>query len=89
MRLFILTIVLLLAAGGAGVAQTPASQTAKDHFDRGSALIKENKYADALEAFQRSAAMDPSQAATHGNIGAMLMALDRAAEAIPAYREAI
>ena len=67
-------------------AQTP---TAKDLFDKGLQLVKDQKFNEALEAFRQSAKLDPPQAAAHGNIGTTLLVLNRAAEAIPPFREAV
>lgn len=68
-------------------AQT--SLTAKDYFDKGLQLVKERKYNEALEAFRKSAQLDPQQAAAPANVGITLIALDRAAESVAPLREAV
>ena len=65
------------------------TQTAKDLFDQGIGFLKLQKYSEALDAFQKSARIDPKNAAAHGNIGASLMALQRPAEAVASFREAV
>lgn len=65
------------------------TQTAKDFFERGVEFLKTQKYSEALAAFQKSAQLEPKNAAAHGNIGASLMALKRPAEAVASFREAV
>lgn len=71
------------------LSQQVSSPSAKEFFDRGVTLLKESRYADALEAFRESARLSPSQAATHANIGSAQMSLGRPQESIAALREAI
>ena len=81
---FVLAISLTLAA--AHFAQTP---DAKALFEQGVRQMQERRFAEALDAFQRSARLDATQPATHGNIGAALVALNRVAESIAPLREAV
>jgi tetratricopeptide (TPR) repeat protein len=67
-------------------AQTP---TAKDFFEQGVNFLKQQKPAEALDAFQRSARLEPNHAATHGNIGTILVLLNRVGESIAPFREAV
>ena len=71
------------------ISAPPQPQTAKDFFDKGLLLMKEQKFSEALDAFRQSARLDPSHPATHANIGAALVALNRIDESIPPFREAV
>lgn len=73
----------------AAYGQSSAPQTAKEYFDCGLSLLREKKFAEALDAFRSSARLEPNQPATQANIGAALIALRRPAEAAAAFREAI
>jgi tetratricopeptide (TPR) repeat protein len=50
-------------------------------FDRAAALLNDNKYEEALAAFQRASAADPSNPEPVYYIGAILVGLNRAEEA--------
>ena len=70
----------------------PASaqtQTAKDYFEQGLRLAKEQKLEDALAAFRKSAGLDAKQATTQANIGLVLIQLRREAESVAPFREAV
>lgn len=65
------------------------TQTARDYFEQGLRLLKEQNYEAALAAFRESARLEPKQPATHNNIGGALLSLRRETEAVAAFREAV
>ncbi|HEX8398226.1 MAG TPA: tetratricopeptide repeat protein [Pyrinomonadaceae bacterium] len=82
----LLTALLLFGFIAEAAAQTP---TAKDYFDQGLRLIKEQKLAEALAAFQKSAQLDPKQPAAQAAVGSTLLEMKRESEAVAAFREAV
>ena len=80
-----LLIALFLTAN---ITLGQVQDVALDHFKRGIEFLKTQKLEEALNAFQAAAKLDPRSAATHGNIGASLMALKRPDEAVAAFRDA-
>lgn len=57
-------------------------------FHLGMSLEKLDRDTDALEAFRRSAAINPTLGVVHSNIGAILLRLNRPAEAAIAFESA-
>lgn len=66
-----------------------SAQTSADFFNSGVSFLKEKKYNEALDAFQKSIRLDNKNAAAHANLGSVLMQLKRPGEAVAPYREAI
>lgn len=64
-------------------------ENAKDLYDRGIQLLRERRSEQALEAFRRSAQLDPSYPGTHANIGTALTNLGRIEESIAPFRDAV
>ncbi len=64
-------------------------ETAKDFFEKGLQLMSEQRFSDALDAFQQSARLDAMQASTQANIGSILIVLNRVDESIASFREAV
>jgi tetratricopeptide (TPR) repeat protein len=83
---------LLLGAsllfGSIGIASAQTA-TAKDYFQQGLTLVKEQKLIEALAAFQKSAQLDPKQPASQAAVGSTLLELKRESEAVAAFREAV
>jgi tetratricopeptide (TPR) repeat protein len=52
-------------------------------------LYQEGKYEEALAAFQKAADLSPGDAVVHGNIGVLLLAMDKPDEAIAAFQRTI
>lgn len=67
-------------------AQPSAAATATLQFDKGRALMKEKKYAEACAAFEQSQKLDP-QLGTLYNLGICYAELGKVASAWNAYRE--
>jgi tetratricopeptide (TPR) repeat protein len=80
------TVLLLLGFIAQAGAQTP---TAKDYFEQGLRFIDEQKNAEALDAFQKSAQLDPKQPAAYAVIGSILLTMKRESESVAAFREAV
>ncbi|HLL55902.1 MAG TPA: caspase family protein, partial [Myxococcaceae bacterium] len=69
---------------GATRAEAPSPQDqARRENDRGMALYREKKYAEALGAFERAAQLDPQDAQAANNVGFILFKLERVQEALP------
>jgi tetratricopeptide (TPR) repeat protein len=83
-----LLFAVLLLAGfiNQAFAQT---QSAKDYFQQGLQLVKEQQFAEALAAFQKSAELDPKQPAARGAVGSTLLEMKREIESVAAFREAV
>ncbi|HMG23581.1 MAG TPA: tetratricopeptide repeat protein [Kofleriaceae bacterium] len=79
---------IAISALAAGAAAQPSGQAAAAtaQFDRGRAMMKENNYAEACAAFERSQKLDP-QWGTLYNLAVCYAASDRLASAWAAYRE--
>lgn len=77
-----------IGALGRSAAAQPAAQAASAtvQFDRGRALMKEKKYADACAAFEHSQKLDP-QWGTLYNLAGCYARLGKLASAWAAYRE--
>src|SRR5215203_1923958 len=65
------------------------NQTAEDYFNQGVSFLQAQKFTEALEAFRKSVQLDAKHPATHANIGAVLVALNRASESVAPLREAV
>lgn len=75
-----------LGLGGPAHAQPSASAAATLQFDKGRALMKEKKYAEACAAFEQSQKLDP-QIGTLYNLATCYGQLGKIASAWNAYRE--
>jgi superkiller protein 3 len=84
-KFFLLTAIFLALF----IQVSAQNQTAKDFFDQGINFLRTQKLAQALEAFQKSAELDPKQPTTQANIGAILIALNRVPDSIAPFREAV
>jgi hypothetical protein len=82
----VVAIALGLGLATAARAQPSASGAATLSFDKGRALMKEKKYAEACAAFEQSQKLDP-QIGTLYNLGACYAQLGKIASAWTAYRE--
>jgi len=80
------TVALGLGLPAAASAQPSASAAATLQFDKGRALLKEKKYAEACAAFEHSQKLDP-QIGTLYNLGVCYAQLGKTASAWAAYRE--
>jgi tetratricopeptide (TPR) repeat protein len=80
--------ILVLCSAIGLLGQTPPS-SARDYFELGVTLVKQDKLGEALEAFRNSARLDANQPRTHANIGATLLNLGKPGEAIPSFQKAI
>src|SRR4026208_1679048 len=69
------------------VADVPDS--AKPHFDYGSALQKEGKLDEAIEQYKLALQFDPKYAAAHMNLGAMLSGQAKFDAAVPHMEHAL
>lgn len=81
-------IVALIIALGATAAAQPSGQAAAatSQFDRGRALMKDKKYAEACAAFEHSQKLDP-QWGTLYNLAGCYARIGKLASAWAAYRE--
>jgi tetratricopeptide (TPR) repeat protein len=61
----------------------------KSSYNLGNALSRQGRHEEAVRAFERATAIDPSLAIAHSNRGASLLALRRLDEAEAAYRLAL
>ena len=87
-RLAVCTGVLLALVQVAG--QTSAvGQTAEEHYNQGTVLLKAGKTADAIAEFQQAVKVKPDLAAAHFNLGQAYEKQGGLDQAIAAYREAI
>ncbi len=67
----------------------PADQTFEEAFDQAVEHTRQGRPAEALEAWQRAAALAPERPDVHYNLGNALKKLDRLVDAAGAYRRAI
>lgn len=85
----VLKIVLLTLCAVFASGQNSAPITAEDFFNEGLQYVRQNRFEEALAAFERSAALDDKQPATFANIGNASLTLQKYAKAENAYRAAI
>lgn len=69
--------------------QSPTPKTAEEFFNEGVALLRAKSFERALEAFEKSAALNAKQPSTFMNIGSVSMSLRRYEKAETAFRTAI
>ncbi len=72
-----------------GAPSAPKAPTAATYNDRGMALFREKKYAEALEAFQQAAALAPSSALMANNVGYMHYKLGQLEQAVRWFEKTI
>jgi peptidoglycan/xylan/chitin deacetylase (PgdA/CDA1 family)/uncharacterized caspase-like protein len=77
------------ARTAAGEAASTAERTFAAHNDRGMALFRERRYAEALDAFLAAAAADPKSALAANNAGFAYFRLGRQAEAVTWFEKTL
>lgn len=75
-------VAICLGLGSWSSAQEP---TAKEWYDTARRLVKEGEKAKALEAYNRSVALDSTSAIVWANRGTLLLNMHRYAEALESY----
>ena len=85
-----LTAVLALSFLGlaANVPEEMARRQAAEHHKNGSALMRSERFEQAVEEFKKAVALDPFLVMAHYNLGQSYMALKRYVDAEGAYRGA-
>lgn len=58
-------------------------------YAKGTTLLKEGKYSEAIECFDKAIAIDPKYAPAWGNKGSVLLVQEKYSEAIECYDKAI
>jgi tetratricopeptide (TPR) repeat protein len=83
-----LVIICAVAAIGAATAraQAPTSAAATVQFDRGRALFKEQRYAEACAAFEQSQKLEPASGTLY-NLAGCYLKIGKLASAWVAYRD--
>ena len=66
-----------------------STEGARTHFERGTALHRQGRLADAAESYRRAIALAPKAADAHLNLGAALQQLGDHAEAEAAFRRVL
>ena len=79
----------ILAASFLSISGQNANPTGDDYFKKGLTLLRQERYADALDAFEMSERLNPHKAETSANIGAAYMGLKKPADAIKTFQKAI
>lgn len=79
----------ILVASLLSVSGQNTNLTTEDYFKKGLTLLRQQHYADALEAFEMSEQIKPRRAETSANIGAAYMGLKKPSDAIRAFQIAI
>ncbi len=74
--------------GASAARATPKNETAAEAIDRGRLAYDQGRYAEALDAFKRAAALAPGRAVPHYDAAAALYQLGRFAEAVQSYQSA-
>lgn len=87
-RQIILTLVLLSGYFSISAQETRRG-SAIEHFQAGLRLLKQERFNEALDAFKRSAELDPRRPETFRNIGATYLALKKPENAVSAFKTAI
>ena len=85
----IIFLITILAAGSFSVAAQGNDQSAGDYFRKGLTFLRQQQYAEALDAFEMSERLDSNRAETSANIGAAYVGLKKPTEAIKAFQRAI
>jgi len=85
----VIFIAVILATTVFSAFSQQTSLSAGDNFNKGLALLRQNQFADALDAFIMSERLDPNNAATSANIGAAYMGLKKSVEAVKSFQRAI
>jgi uncharacterized protein (TIGR02466 family) len=95
-QLEIQPILQALNTGNLELAESKAKKMLKQfpnafvvHNLYGNALAGQNKFKDAVAAFRKALAIDPSVAELHFNVGILLNNLNRADEAIASYKKTV
>ncbi len=89
MKRFVILFLTALILTASVFGQVAAPETAEEYFGAGVELIRQQKYAEALDAFKRSDKLEPKRPETLANIGATLMMLKKSELAIEYFQKAV
>lgn len=80
----IFAVLLIIVSGGSVNAQE-----AKDWFQKGNELSREDRFADAVEAYQQSLTLNPNATVVHYNLGLAYKKLRQYTKAVDALKKAV